>query len=262
MTTNPSRAQGKGSAPTAPAVVEGPPTNTPQAAEQRAVSVIIPTYNERTTLPVLVARLGELRPTVALELVIVDDASPDGTGAVADALAHAGPVPMTVVHRAGKAGLASAVLAGAKAAHGTILTVMDSDLSHPPEYLPTLLGAMTDGVDIAVASRYTPGGGIDAWPLYRRVISYLATRLAQLVVGVRVHDPLSGFFAVRRELLLDQPYEAMGYKILTEILARHPGSRVVEVPYRFTDRQGGSSKLSTGEITAFAKLLWRLRRGH
>jgi len=222
--------------------------------------VIIPTYNERTTLPVLVKRLGLLRPHVALELVIVDDESPDGTGAVADALAREGSVPMTVVHRPGKGGLASAVLAGAAAARAPILTVMDSDLSHPPEFLPTLLAAMTDGVDLTIASRYIPGGGIDQWPFYRRAISYLATRLVRIVLGIQVYDPVSGFFAVRRSLLLDQPYAAMGYKILTEILARHPNSRVVEVPYRFVNRQGGSSKLSTSEITTFAQLIWRLRR--
>jgi dolichol-phosphate mannosyltransferase len=222
--------------------------------------VIIPTYNERTTLPVLVKRLGLLRPHVSLELVIIDDDSPDGTGAVADALAREESVPMTVVHRSGKGGLASAILAGAAAAHAPILTVMDSDLSHPPEFLPTLLAAMTDEVDIAIASRYVPGGGIDRWPLYRRAVSYMATKLVQIALGLRVHDPVSGFFAVRRDLLLDQPYAAMGYKILTEILARHPESRVVEVPYRFTDRQGGTSKLSSSEITTFARLIWRLRR--
>lgn len=228
--------------------------------EERAVSVIIPTYNERTTLPTLVKRLAQLRPRLPLELVIVDDGSPDGTGAVADALGREGLIPITVVHRPGKAGLASAVLAGAAAAHEAIVTVMDSDLSHPPEFLPTLLAAMSDGVDIAIASRYTAGGGIDQWPLHRRAISYVAIRLVRITLGLRVHDPVSGFFAVRRAMLLDQPYDAMGYKILTEVLARHPRSRVVEIPYRFVDRQGGSSKLSTKEITTFARLIWRLRR--
>ncbi len=224
------------------------------------VSVIIPTYNERAALPVLLTRLGALRGTVELEVVVVDDASPDGTGALADEMAREGPLPILVVHRPGKSGLASAVLDGAAVAHGGLLTVMDSDLSHPPEQLPALLRAMDDGADIAIASRYVPGGGVEHWPLYRRVISRVATALARVVLGLRVYDPLSGFFATRRELLVGQPYAAKGYKLLTEVLARHPASRVVEIPYRFVDRQVGTSKLSSGEIVAFARLLWRLRR--
>ncbi len=224
------------------------------------VSVIIPTYNERTTLPVLVGRCAAISPTVDLELVIVDDASPDGTGAMAETLARERRLPIIVVHRPAKSGLASAVLDGAVAAHGTILVVMDSDLSHPPEHLPTLLAALGKGADVAIASRYVAGGGVEAWPLYRRVISRVATGLVRLLLRLRVHDPLSGFFAVRRGLLIDQGYAAVGYKILTEILVRHPECTVVEIPYRFLNRQAGKSKLSAAEIIAFARLLWRLRR--
>lgn len=196
---------------------------------------------------------------MAAEMVVVDDASPDGTGLVADALAHAAPMPIAVIHRSGKAGLASAVLAGANAARGDVVTVMDSDLSHPPELLPSLFEAIRTGADIAVASRYVSGGGVDQWPWPRRLVSRAATMVARVGLGLRVRDPLSGFFAVRREILTDRAYRGLGYKLLVEILAQHPHARVAEVPYRFVDRRHGRSKLGMGEIVAFLRLLWGLR---
>ncbi len=224
------------------------------------LSVIVPTYNERTTLPALVARLAALQPTLPMEVVIVDDASPDGTGVLAAALARESALPMTVVHRPAKSGLASAVIDGAAASRGDTLTVMDSDLSHPPERLPELVAAIASGADIAIASRYVDGGGVERWPLRRRLISRVATVLVRSLLGLQVRDPLSGFFAVRREVLAGHEYWAVGYKLLTEILARNPACTVVEIPYRFVDRQHGQSKLSPGEITAFLRLLLRLRR--
>ncbi len=223
------------------------------------LSVVIPTYNERDTLPLLVARMAEVRRGLSLELVIVDDASPDGTGAVADEAAQSSSVPITVVHRPQKTGLASAVLDGAGAARAPVVTVMDSDLSHPPELLPALWQAIQGGADIAVASRYVPGGGVERWPLVRRLVSRVATFAARAGLGLRVRDPLSGFFAVRRELLTGSQYRGLGYKLLVEILATHSGRPVAEVPYGFVDRQRGKSKLGVGEIFAFLRLLWYLR---
>ncbi len=224
------------------------------------LSVVIPTYNERDALPLLVARMAEVRRGLSLELVIVDDASPDGTGAVADEAAKVSSIPMTVVHRPQKTGLASAVLDGAAAARAPVVTVMDSDLSHPPELLPALWQAIQDGADVAVASRYVPGGGVERWPLVRRLVSRVATFAARAGLGLRVRDPLSGFFAVRRDLLTRYRYRGLGYKLLVEILATHPGRPVAEIPYRFVDRQRGKSKLGVGEIFAFLRLLWYLRR--
>jgi dolichol-phosphate mannosyltransferase len=174
-------------------------------------------------------------------------------------MAKAVPIPITVLHRPGKSGLASAVLAGAAAAHAPVVTVMDADLSHPPELLPALWQAIQGGADIAIASRYFPGGGIERWPLPRRIVSRGATFAARTWLRLRVRDPLSGFFAVRRELLTRYQYRGLGYKLLVEILATHPTRRVAEIPYRFVDRQRGKSKLGAGEILAFLKLLWYLR---
>jgi len=124
--------------------------------------------------------------------------------------------------------------------------------------VPALLDA---GAEIAIASRYVAGGGIRGWPPLRRLISRSATLLARWMLGLNVRDPLSGFFAVRRELLTDSQYLGVGYKLLLEVLAAHRGRRIVEIPYEFVDRRLGQSKLSTGEIWSFLKLLLYLKRG-
>jgi dolichol-phosphate mannosyltransferase len=223
------------------------------------LSVIIPTYNERESLPGLIQRLSALHD-IPIEVVVVDDASPDGTGTLAEDLARQLTLPIRVVHRPGKRGLASAVIDGGSVARGESLTVMDADLSHPPEVLPALFSALAAGAEIAIASRYVAGGGIRGWPPHRRLISRTATALARSLLGLNVRDPLSGFFAVRRELLVGTHYLGLGYKLLLEILATHRNRRVVEVPYEFIDRQYGQSKLSRVEIVSFLRLLVSLRR--
>lgn len=224
------------------------------------LSVIVPTYNERDSLPRLLQRLEAVRQRLPLEVVVVDDASPDGTGAAAERYARSGGLPVIVVHRERKTGLASAAIDGAAASHGGILSLMDADLSHPPEILVPLAAAVAGGADLAIASRYTPGGGIDAWPLARRAVSRIATWLARAVLGIRVRDPLSGFFAARRDLLTDRRYAGIGYKLLVEVLAAHPEARIVEIPYRFSNRTHGASKLSAAEVLDYLRLLLVLRR--
>jgi dolichol-phosphate mannosyltransferase len=221
-------------------------------------SLILPTYNERETLPRLVARLQPLVQGLDLEIVVVDDNSPDGTAEVAATLAKEGMVPIRVVRRPGKAGLASAVLAGAAAAAAPIIAVMDSDGSHPAETLPALLSAVEGGADLAVGSRYARAGRIERWPAWRRLVSLVATGGARVLFGLRVRDPLSGYFALRREILERGDYWGVGFKILLEILVRNPGLSVVEVGYTFTDRAAGRSKLSPREITSYLRLVRRL----
>lgn len=226
-------------------------------------TVVLPTYNERGTLPLLLrelaASLGETPG--ACEAVIVDDSSPDGTGEVAARVAAEleAVLPVTVVIRPGKAGLASAVLEGVSRARGDTIVVMDSDLSHPPETVPQLVRLVEDGADVAVGSRYVSGGGMIRWPWWRRAISQGARWLARRLLRVRIADPVSGFFAARRRLFEDVRFEGLGYKILLELLVLHPGAAVVEVPYRFTERARGRSKLGAGEITNYVRLVRRLR---
>ncbi len=225
-------------------------------------TIVLPTYNERDTLPVLLRRLGEVaaREHLDCDAIIVDDSSPDGTAEVA-ARVGAGlrdTLPLTVISRPGKSGLASAVLEGARRARGDVIVVMDSDLSHPPEAVPRLLDAVAEGADVAVGSRYTAGGGIDRWPVGRRALSWGATWLARVLLGVPVRDPMSGLFAVRTDVLQSLRVEGLGYKLLLELLVRHRTLRVREVPYRFTDRAGGRSKLDAAEILSGLRLLGRL----
>ncbi len=221
------------------------------------VSVVLPTYNEREALPELVGRLARaLRG--GYEVVVVDDASPDGTAEVARELARTHPV--RVVWRPAKLGLASAVVDGARAARGAVVVVMDADLSHPPEVVPALVEAVERGADVAVGSRYLPGGGVDRWPLHRRWMSRVAVWLAGACLGPRISDPVSGFFALRRDWLVGARLEGVGYKVLLALLAENRRARVVEIPYTFTDRRAGRSKLGGREVWNYLRLLWRLRR--
>ncbi|MDR7476405.1 MAG: polyprenol monophosphomannose synthase [Armatimonadota bacterium] len=219
------------------------------------VSVVVPTYNERETLSELVGRLHQALGS-GYEVVVVDDSSPDGTADLARELGR--QYPVRVLQRPGKLGLGSAVLEGARAASGRWVVVMDADLSHPPEVVPQLVDALRSGAELAVGSRYVPGGGVRDWPWRRRLMSRVAVALARLWLRERVSDPVSGFFAARRELLLDPSLEGIGYKILLEVLVRNRGRSVVEVAYVFTDRRGGRSKLGAGEVWNYLRLLWRL----
>lgn len=210
------------------------------------VSIVVPTYNERERLEDLVrAALASLAGAgLRGEIVIVDDNSPDGTGQIADRLAERDDV--RAVHRAGKMGLGSAVMEGFKATRAPVLGVMDADLSHPPSLLPALLATLRSvPVDIAIASRYIPGGGCRNWPWRRRVLSRAGCLLARPLTPVR--DVTSGFFLVRRDVLEQTSISAPGFKICLELLARSRATSVAEVPYVFTDRAAGQSKMTFAE---------------
>ena len=220
------------------------------------VSVVVPTYNEAAALPLLVARLAQAMGDRAWELVVVDDGSPDGTADIAQSLAATYPV--RVVRRAGKAGLASAVLAGFGAATGDVLVVMDADLSHPPETVPALLDAIEAGADLAVGSRYVKGGGTMDWPLRRRVVSRAACLMGNVLVPVR--DCTSGFFALRRAVVEGVRINAIGFKIGFEVIARGRYRTVVEVPYTFRDRELGASKFGRREVRLYGIQLLQVAR--
>ena len=228
------------------------------------LSIVIPTYNERARLAELVAAVFGVFAGHGLdgELVIVDDNSPDGTGALADELAAHHRI--RVVHRAGKLGLGTAVVAGFRVASGDVLGVMDADLSHPPEALPRLLArARGPGADLAIGSRYIPGGATKNWPLIRRAMSRFACLLARPITAAR--DATSGYFLIRRAAVQDVEIAAGGFKICLELLVRGRVQSIVEVPYEFVDRAAGESKMSWREATGYFKQvaqLWRYRREH
>ncbi|MBM3131874.1 MAG: glycosyltransferase family 2 protein [Chloroflexi bacterium] len=224
------------------------------------LSVIVPTYNEAENLPFLVERVHAALCHIEYELIVVDDNSPDGTGTLAEELARKRPIK--VVHRAGKMGLASAVIDGFKHASGDILGVIDADLQHPPEKIPDLLAAMGKA-DIVVASRYVKGGGTKGWTFTREFISRGAKVIPQfLFAKIRsVKDPLSGFFLFRRDVIKDVTLNPIGYKILLEILVKGKHNGIVaEVPYVFGGRERGQSTFNRTEQINYLKHLWRLIR--
>lgn len=191
------------------------------------------------------------------EIVIVDDNSPDGTGALADELARERRI--IVLHRAGKLGLGTAVIEGFAAASAPIVGVMDADLSHPPALLPGMFAVMqSTSADFVIGSRYIPGGGTQGWGLGRLLMSRFACLLARAVTPIR--DATSGFFLIRRDLARDVRISAGGFKICLELLVRGRPSSIVEVPYVFVGRTAGESKMNTKEAFGYLKQLVDLRR--
>jgi dolichol-phosphate mannosyltransferase len=220
------------------------------------LSVVVPTYNEVGSVPKLAERLHAALGARDWELVIVDDGSPDGTADIAAALAPR--IPTNVVRRAGKGGLASAVIAGFAAARGDILVVMDADLSHPPELVPALLSAIEDGADLAVGSRYVAGGGVEDWPMKRQIVSRVACLMGSVLVPVS--DATSGFFALRRSVIDGVTLNPIGFKIGFEVIARGRYRSVVEVPYTFRDRELGASKFGRREVGQYVVQLGQVAR--
>ncbi len=231
-----------------------------QKTEDIEISLIAPTYNEKENVGPLVERVHRALCSYSYELVIVDDDSPDGTAEAAKSLA--GDYPLKVIVRTNERGLASAVVAGFREASGQVLGVIDADLQHPPEAIPDLLEAVRAGADVAIGSRYVPGGGIEGWGLNRRIISRGAKTVARaLLSSVRkIRDPLSGFFLFKREVIEGIDLTPTGYKILLEVLVKGNVASVSEVPYTFKERERGESNLTLKEEVNFLKHLLQLVR--
>jgi dolichol-phosphate mannosyltransferase len=226
--------------------------------------VVLPTYNEAENLPGIAAAILERLPGATL--LVVDDASPDGTGVLADSLAAADP-RVRVLHRPGKQGLGRAYLDGfrvaLRAGAGRIVQ-MDADWSHDPAYLPSLVEPLRRDANLVIGSRYVSGGGVTEWGIGRRVISRGGSTFARLVLGLPAHDLTGGFKAWRRETLEAIPRDGVhagGYVFQIEMtyLARQAGARVVEVPIVFRDRRAGVSKMSRRIVVEALLVVLRLR---
>jgi dolichol-phosphate mannosyltransferase len=230
------------------------------------LTMVVPTYNERDRLAELVDAIfrAAAEAGIGLELVIVDDNSPDGTGQLADDLARSHR--MRVIHRAGKLGLGTAVVEGFAVASADIVGVMDADFSHPPAFVPRMLEALRgERADLVVASRYVPGGSTPDWPFRRRLLSRLACLLARPLSPIR--DAASGFFLIRASIARSVTIKAGGFKICLELVVRGWPTRLVELPYRFDDREQGESKMSLREAAGYLvqlrdlyALRWSARR--
>jgi dolichol-phosphate mannosyltransferase len=224
-------------------------------------SIVIPTYNEAGGIERLVATLDEVFRNAALdgEMIVVDDNSPDGTGAIVDGLAARYPV--RCLHRPGKLGLSSGVIDGWAFARpeSEALGAMDADFSHDPQVLPAMVAALSNGYGLAVGSRYVKGGGIRNWPMRRKITSLVAIALAKPLTSVR--DITSGFFLVRRDALDGVTLDPIGFKIGLEVIAKGHYGKAIEVPYVFTDRIAGVSKLNQSEILNYLRQLGRIYAG-
>ena len=227
--------------------------------------VVIPTYNEADNLAWIVGRLRAAQPQI--DILVVDDGSPDGTGAIADELA-AGDSHVRVLHRTAKAGLGAAYLHGFQVALDAgydVIGEMDADGSHQPEQLGRLLDAL-ESADLVIGSRWVPGGSVVNWPLRRQLLSRGGNLYVRLLLGVKVRDATAGFRLFRRTTLekIDlASVESTGYVFQTDMVARTlaAGLTVREVPIEFVERERGDSKMSGAIATESLKLItaWGVR---
>lgn len=227
-------------------------------------SLVIPCYNEgkniQQLIPILVQFLDEILPN-QYELIVVDDNSPDKTWKLALELTTQ-YTQLKVVRRDVEKGLATAIIRGWQVARGEILGVIDADLQHPPQTLIKLWQEMEKGADLVVASRNIESGGVSDWNIVRRFLSRGAQILGLLIlpeVISRLSDPMSGYFMVRREALIDQSLQPSGYKILIEVMARGKIRWISEVGYIFQERKTGTSKVGFQQYLAYIQHLIRLR---
>lgn len=226
--------------------------------------IVTPTYNERSNLPTFVDAVRAAAPEV--DILVVDDASPDGTGEVADEIARRDP-RVSVLHRAGKLGLGSAYLEafrrGLDQGFDRFLE-MDADLSHDPKYLPDFFRALDQGADVVIGSRNVPGGSVEGWGAGRHVLSKGGSLYSRTILGVGVRDLTSGYKAFSRRALeaieLDR-VRSNGYSFQIELTYRalRQGMKVVEVPIVFVDRRAGQSKMSRRIFAEAVAEVWRLR---
>jgi dolichol-phosphate mannosyltransferase len=230
--------------------------------------VIVPTFNERDNLPVLTESLMAL-PNV--ELLVVDDRSPDGTGDLADDLARRHPGRIDVLHRTEQPGLGRSYIDGMRRALASpqpadVICQMDCDLSHDPKHLPDLIAA-TDRADVVIGSRYIPGGRVVNWPLRRRFLSRFANMYIHAITRLAARDCTSGYRCWRRETIAALPldrFDSNGYSFLVEMLyaASARGCRIAEVPITFVERRQGVSKLSRAVMFESILMPWRLVGRH
>ncbi len=248
----------------------------PATQQDVRLTVVIPTYNEADNLPAMAEALFKL-PLPHLQLLVVDDNSPDGTGRVADELAaryNAGETTMDaprmiVIHRDGKYGLGTAYIEGMKRAleNGAEYVVqMDADFSHSPHYIPQMLGIMISaGADVVIGSRYVPGGTLDeGWGLGRRLVSWWANLYSRLILGLRIRDMTAGFKLWRREALANIGLDGVrsnhySFQVEMAYLCEKRGYHIIEIPIHFVDRRIGQSKLGIPIKIESGWRTWQIR---
>ena len=223
------------------------------------LSVISPTFNEAENVSALIDILTTILQGLDYEIVISDDDSPDRTWAVVEGIGrHDSRVRL--LRRTTNRGLSASVIDGFTYATGEAIACIDADLQHDATLLPVMLKELTNGADLVVGSRYVAGGSTGEWSRLRYFESWIATKLAQCVSGVRLCDPMSGYFMMRRAdfMRVRDRLDGRGFKILLEIATHLKPSKVAEVPYTFGPRVAGESKLSGKIVYAYLVQLWKL----
>ncbi|MFC2142487.1 polyprenol monophosphomannose synthase [Acidobacteriota bacterium] len=225
-------------------------------------SLIIPTYNEKENICSLLDCLLEtLEPHCEFEIIVVDDNSPDLTWKIVETYGSEDR-RIRLIRRTTDKGLSRAVIQGFNEAVGSIIGVIDADLSHDHHILPEMISAVRDdNYDLAIGSRRIPGGGADKWPWYRKISSNIATTMAKIMLDITITDPMSGYFTLKKELFEQAKHviNPRGYKILLEIYVRSNPQRIKEIPYIFKDRDQGHSKMSAKVMIEYMQMLLRLR---
>ena len=230
-----------------------------------SVIVVVPTYNERENLPILVQKILS-QPIKDIRLLVVDDNSPDGTGILADEFSKKDPDKVYVLHRSGKQGLGTAYVAGFKRAlelGADQVVQMDADFSHPPEKIIEFMREIPN-YDLVVGSRYIPGGSLDRdWPFWRKALSGFGNFYARILLGARLHDMTGGYRMWSREALQKIPFDRVrsnGYMFQVEMayLAALLGFKVKEVPIYFAERKFGESKIDFSIQLEAAVSVWKL----
>ena len=243
------------------------------------LSIIIPTYNESENIINLLKSIKKnIGNSTNAEIIVVDDNSPDGTGKLVDDYIdfldqseiledinekeRKGIIQIRTIHRIQKEDLIQAVLHGIKSSYGEHILIMDADFSHPPETIPKIIEKLqSNDKCIIVASRYIEGSSIEGWKLKRRLISSSANSIARISLGIRnIKDPMSGFFAFHKSSIENIQFTTKGYKILLEFLVKSDKSKVIEIPYAFTDRKIGKSKMNHKTILNYLQSIWKLYR--
>lgn len=227
------------------------------------ITLVLPTYNETESLPIVLPEIAAALKGRDFEVIIVDDNSPDGTAAFARGLISQYPW-LRVMRRVGRRGLSSAVIEGWLAGQGDVLAVADADGQHDLAILPQLVDAAEQGAAVAIGSRYTEGGSTGSWGGNRLALSKAATTLTGWLCPIPVTDPMSGFFAVRRDAFegVVGQLRPKGFKLLMEVLVHLPkGARLAERPYTFRERRAGTSKMSLRVEVEFLESLYDLTVG-
>ncbi len=247
-----------------------------ESHSQVALTIIVPTYNESENILSLIETVHRNVPSnIFAEMIIIDDNSPDGTGKIVDdyidressQIDHGKEderlrFVVRIIHRNNRSGLISAILDGIRSSIGKDILIMDADFSHPPELIPKMLEELgNSNYDLVVASRYVKGGSVIGWPFRRRIISNGATSIARHGLKIRnVKDPMSGFFICKRQVIENISFDTTGHKILVELLVKARNIKIKEIPYIFTNRKSGESKLDAVAIFNYLRAVWRLYR--